>query len=399
MTYLEQAQTMIPTLTGLAMTIWRDDLAPLEEFEKKYCFLPQIQILYSVSGLLRFFEGKDGRHIYILTDMLETKAVIIKVMDQWVILGPYVSTEWQDTAARVQLAKNGAQESAFLPYKMYRGGLPTLNTEYVIQAAKLILIYTVGDDSPTEVEMINMAAEELADKADSIAKAYEETELINKRYAVEQKLSEAIGQGNTAEALRLRREIINLGAGIRFLSDEMQDHLIGAMGLRMLTRHAALRAGMTPVAIDAISQTYAQKMHRTVNNRELGRLCEEYLATFCAAVRSVQKSNYSLYVKRAVQYIEMHLNQQLDADVLSNLSNISRRHFAQLFSKETGKTVTQYVMQARCERAAELLQNSPLQIYEIGRYVGYEDPAYFSRVFRELMGVSPQQYRKMKSFY
>ena len=399
MNYIEQAQSMVPQLTGLSMTVWQKESEPLETFEKKYCFLPRIQTLYSVKGLLTFFDSKDGSHIYVLTDVLETKAVIFKVGEQWIILGPFVSSKWQDTAARIQLAKNGVQDSGFLPYKTYRSGLPMLDTEYVVRVAALILTNTVGNTPPLELEMINVAAEVFATKVDDVAKVYEETELINKRYAVEEKLGDAICQGKTAEALQLWREMRVLSLSLRFVSEELQDHIAGALGMRMLARHAALRAGMTPVAVDALSQMYAQKMHRTVDRDELSKLCEEYIAAFCTAIRTTSKNNYSLYIKRAVQYIEVHLSQPIEVETLCKLNNISRKHFVHLFGKETGKTVSQYVTQTRCERAAELLENSSLQISEISRYVGYEDQSYFARIFKEFMGMTPQQYRKMKKFY
>ena len=399
MNYIEYAQSMVPQLTGLCMTVWQREHGPLETFEKKYCFLPRIQTLYSVQGLTAFFDIKDGRKIYVLADALETNAVIFKTGERWVILGPYVSSKWQDTAERIRLAKNGVQDSAFLPYKTYRSGLPLLDTEYVVRTAALILENTTGNTPPHELEMVNAAAEEFAAKVGDVAKVYEEIELINKRYAVEEKLGDVICQGKTAQALQLWREMGVLCASLRFSSEEMQDQIVGAMGLRMLTRHAALRAGMTPVAIDALSQMYAQKMHRTVDKEELGKLCEEYIASFCAAIRVTQKNNYSLYVKRALQYIEVHLSQPIEVEILCKLNNISRKHFVHLFGKETGKTVSRYVACARCERAAELLENSPLQIYEISCHVGYEDQSYFARVFKEIMGMTPQQYRKMKKIY
>ena len=56
-------------------------------------------------------------------------------------------------------------------------------------------------------------------------------------------------------------------------------------------------------------------------------------------------------------------------------------------------------MQVRCERAADLLQNSQLLIQEISHYVGYEDNNYFSKIFKATMGVSPLEYRRRKTFY
>ena len=59
----------------------------------------------------------------------------------------------------------------------------------------------------------------------------------------------------------------------------------------------------------------------------------------------------------------------------------------------------QYIAQARCECAADLLENSQMLVQEVSHYVGYDDTNYFARVFKEIMGISPQEYRKKKSFY
>lgn len=126
---------------------------------------------------------------------------------------------------------------------------------------------------------------------------------------------------------------------------------------------------------------------------------DEYVRTFCHMIRVYSQNSYSPYVRRAVQYIDAHLSQPITIDDLCRLSNISRSHFVRLFGQETGKTVKQYIAQARCECAANLLENSQMLVQEVSHYVGYDDTNYFARVFKEIMGISPQEYRKKKSFY
>ena len=132
---------------------------------------------------------------------------------------------------------------------------------------------------------------------------------------------------------------------------------------------------------------------------QLHGFMRQYIIAFCQAVRNNQKSNYSQYVKSAVQYIELHLNKPVTVDDLCRANHITRQYFTKLFKKETGKNVKQYVMRVRCERAAELLETSSLPIQDISQYVGYEDTNYFARVFKKQMGISPQGYRKQKVFY
>ena len=56
-------------------------------------------------------------------------------------------------------------------------------------------------------------------------------------------------------------------------------------------------------------------------------------------------------------------------------------------------TPKKFVEQKRIHAAKELLSSTELQIYEIAASVGYEDPYHFSRVFKKIVGVSPQAYR------
>lgn len=399
MDFIDHAKVMIPMLSGLAVTVWNGEPQPLKEFEERFCFLPEIQTLYTENGLRSFFEKKDGKHIYTLSDALDTRMIIIKAGEKWVVLGPYVTAVWQETDAKITLAGCGLGDAFLLPFKLYRCNLPVLEQGYVIRTAVLLLTNTVGNHPPRELETIRLAERDTSKNESHIPEQYDEAELVNQRYALENQIAEAVYQGKTTEAIQRVHEMFHLAPGLRFVSDDMKDQIAGAAILRVLVRHAALRAGLMPVVIDSLSQEYAQKMHRAVDEQQLNELMEQYIAAFCYAIRANNKSSYSVYVKHAVQYIETHLSQSISVDALCRLSGISRKHFVHLFSKDTGKTVKQYIAHSRCECAAKLLKNSQLPIHEISSYVGYEDSNYFTKVFKSIMGVSPQEYRKAKTFY
>ena len=398
MIFIEHAQIMIPALSGLAVTVWSGGSQSLKEFEKRFCFLPEIQTLYTEKGLLSFFEKKDGSHIYTVSDALDTQIIMIKIDEQWVILGPYVTSVWHETSAKVLLASCGVGDTFLLPYKLYRCGLPVLEQGFAVRTAALLLTHTVGNTPFHELETIHLTTKDAFAAQTHIAESYDAVELIIQRYALESQIVEAVRQGKTDEAVQRVCEMQLSVSGLPFYSDDMKDQIAGAAILRTLVRHAALRAGLTPVMIDSLSQKYAQKMHCAVDKQQMQGLIEQYIAAVCFAIRANNKNNYSVYVKRAVQYIETHLSQSISIDTLCKLNGISRKHFVHLFNKETGKTIKQYIMQVRCERAAELLENSQLLVHEISCYVGYEDNNYFTKVFKSVMGVSPQEYRKRKTF-
>ena len=399
MDFIDHAQIMIPAMTGLAVTVFDSDDPDFQQFERENCLSPELQPLYTTVGLQQFFDKKDGNRIYDISDTLDTRVLLMKIQERWVVLGPYVVTPWDENAAKVLLVKVGAQESMRLPYKVYRCKLPLVQHELAVHIAVLLITHTVGNEPPREIETIDMlVGSGLADRP-QISQTFEELTVVNKRYELENQFMEAIAQGKTAKSLDLFREIFLLVPGLRYNSGDLTDQIAGAAILRTLVRRAAVQGGLTPILIDAISQEYAQQMHRALDDTTINDLMERHVVAICEAIRANRKNDYSAYVKRAVQYIETHLSQPISVDTLCQLNGISRNHFVHLFSKETGKTVKQYIAQARCERAAELLENSQLLVHDISNYVGYEDNNYFAKVFKSVMGVSPQEYRKEKTFY
>ena len=67
------------------------------------------------------------------------------------------------------------------------------------------------------------------------------------------------------------------------------------------------------------------------------------------------------------------------------------------FKKETGMTFRSYLVKIRTEKACQLLKSSNMTVSNIAGSVGYTDPAFFYKVFRKEMGMTPDDYRKKHS--
>ncbi len=74
--------------------------------------------------------------------------------------------------------------------------------------------------------------------------------------------------------------------------------------------------------------------------------------------------------------------------------NITPEYLSRLFTKEIGKSFSDYLKEYRIDKAKKLLVNNKLKIYEIAEKVGYSDPKYFCKVFKESTGMSPKEYMK-----
>jgi transcriptional regulator GlxA family with amidase domain len=91
--------------------------------------------------------------------------------------------------------------------------------------------------------------------------------------------------------------------------------------------------------------------------------------------------------------MRQHLNKPLQVAALAAQVNISASHYFALFKRCTGSAPIDYFTRLRMERARQLLDRTQLSVKEIATVLGYEDPFYFSRVFKSSSGVAPSDYR------
>ena len=73
---------------------------------------------------------------------------------------------------------------------------------------------------------------------------------------------------------------------------------------------------------------------------------------------------------------------------------MSAAHFSTVFSQATGRSFITYLTVLRIERAKELLRTTGMRLSDIAMEIGYNEPNYFSHVFRKTVGVTPKEYRR-----
>jgi two-component system response regulator YesN len=111
--------------------------------------------------------------------------------------------------------------------------------------------------------------------------------------------------------------------------------------------------------------------------------------------RDNQTSNlHAGVILQAKEFIDQHYT---DPDIsLSSVANCvghSPCHFSTVFGEESGQTFKAYLTETRIKRAKELLRTTSLRSSEIAEQVGFNDPHYFSLVFRKSTGLSPKEFR------
>ncbi|MBD2871369.1 response regulator transcription factor [Paenibacillus arenilitoris] len=100
-------------------------------------------------------------------------------------------------------------------------------------------------------------------------------------------------------------------------------------------------------------------------------------------------------IKSIINYLENNSSQDITLNAAAAMVGLSTNYFSNLFSQETGISFIMYLNHLRLERAKSKLESTDLPISEIAAICGFNDEAYFSRMFRDKIGVSPSKWRKM----
>ena len=98
-----------------------------------------------------------------------------------------------------------------------------------------------------------------------------------------------------------------------------------------------------------------------------------------------------------MHFFRNNYNTEINVEEYAVSRGMSASNFFQNFKQITGLSPLQFIVRLRLSNAQNLLENSNLTIAEISNDVGYENPLYFSRLFHKHIGVSPSEYRKMRT--
>jgi len=123
------------------------------------------------------------------------------------------------------------------------------------------------------------------------------------------------------------------------------------------------------------------------SNSPLERISEQ------AAVQCLRCGLPPRAKRRVLEYIVMHLNENITNDALAEVAGLSVCHFARMFKQTVGLSPHRYVLRCRVEWARELLASTDMPLSEIAIVTGFSDQSHYTRWFREIVGVTPSSYR------
>lgn len=97
-------------------------------------------------------------------------------------------------------------------------------------------------------------------------------------------------------------------------------------------------------------------------------------------------------ISRVLDWVNTHYAEDIVAQDLAAVANLSPGHFRVLFKEATGRAPMEFVAEVRMDHARRLLRNGELNVGQVAEAVGYADIHYFSRLFKKMEGLSPRKF-------
>jgi AraC family transcriptional regulator, arabinose operon regulatory protein len=113
-----------------------------------------------------------------------------------------------------------------------------------------------------------------------------------------------------------------------------------------------------------------------------------------AAYSPVQRTSRFRSLESTLKYLHENITENLALSEMAAHADLSVSHFSYLFKQQTGYSPVDYFINLKMQHACQLLSFSSKSVQQIAYEIGYDDPYYFSRIFKKVLGVSPRQYRE-----
>lgn len=128
-------------------------------------------------------------------------------------------------------------------------------------------------------------------------------------------------------------------------------------------------------------------------------LLDEIVQTSKSQITTKTKRVRDFYMKEAIGFIDANFQRDISIEEIADASGLNRSYFSRLFKETFGQSPQQFLIQYRLIKAAELLRSSRISVAEVGRSVGYDNQLHFSRAFKSVFGVPPSEYRNRHYFH
>jgi two-component system response regulator YesN len=151
--------------------------------------------------------------------------------------------------------------------------------------------------------------------------------------------------------------------------------------------------GQLPVNMQ--KESLFEHVHNLKTYADLREWCFYLHQLVRETLTQLKSAHHRTEIQRAMEYMKTHYQTPIRVQDVAQHVNLSENYFSNVFTKETGKTFSQYIQELRIDKAKELLRAGKHDWIDVGELVGMDNPKYFAKVFKKYTGITPVRYRSV----
>lgn len=216
-------------------------------------------------------------------------------------------------------------------------------------------------------------------------------------FSMEQRLVRYVMDGDEKAALETLNQINKQGAKAVLAKDPLRSLKNSIICSCTFLTRAAIQAGVSDEEAFALSDAAIQHIE-TLESRSLVLAYEtSMLVQVIRLVKKHSGKSYSTPVRRAIHYVDSHLDEPLQLSKVAEYVKIHPNYLSKRFKQETGTTISAYATARKIHEAAYFVQHTDYPMTEIAGLYGFSSQSYFISSFKKVLGKPPGEYRNSRT--
>lgn len=208
----------------------------------------------------------------------------------------------------------------------------------------------------------------------------------------ESRLLYNIANANSSQAHLMLNEL--LGYYFYAASGNLENIKVRCLELNALMVRAAVDGGVSTDRILFCNDEFYQKLWSQNSFDDICGWCARTLDELVQSVKQNSNIKRIDIIHKAIQYIQGNYSQKITLVDVAQTVFLSPAYFSKIFKEEMGCSFREYLNNYRIEKSMVMLLNENIKASTIAYMVGFDDQSYFTKVFKKIVGITPNQYRE-----
>ena len=236
---------------------------------------------------------------------------------------------------------------------------------------------------------------DLRKKVQSLRRDLRESERTHNSYEQERREQECVRRGDMEGLHRAIGELEQQKVG-RLHRDDLRNFKDLAIVVITLSSRSSIEGGVSPEKAFSISDAFIQRIEEQRSLEKVLELCRKAELEFCLAVRDEGRfSSKNPIIVRCRDLVSRRINTKITVQELAEVLNTNPDYLSQLFSKEEGITLSDYIAREKIRIASRELIFTDKSFHAIAFELSYASQSHFGKVFKKWTGMTPRQYREL----